>query len=134
MGQVPGDYFSSKLADFTNDPRIALIFGQNYSTINFKEVIKDRKILLINLSKGLLGEANASMLGMMLMAKLNVAFMERLKNLDDAEKPETFYLYVDEFQSIATENFSILLAESRKVWHGIDPGQSISCSKSQNQE
>jgi len=114
-----GDYFSSKLTDFVNDPRIALIFGQNFSTVKFKEVIENNKILLINLSKGLLGEANASMLGMMLMAKLNTTFMERLKDLGADEKPETFYLYVDEFQSIATENFSILLAESRKFGMGL---------------
>ena len=118
-GYVPGDYYSSKLADFTNDPRIALIFGQPFSTINFKEVIGGKKILLINLSKGQIGEANASMLGMMLMAKLDVAFMSRLKNQGGSVKPETFYLYVDEFQSIATENFSILLAESRKFGLGL---------------
>lgn len=118
-GGVIGDYYSSKLVDFVNDPRIALIFGQNFSTVKFKEVIGNNKILLINLSKGLLGEANASMLGMMLMAKLNTTFMERLKNLGADEKPETFYLYVDEFQSIATENFSILLAESRKFGMGL---------------
>ena len=118
-GIISGDYFSSKLADFTNDPRISLIFGQPYSTIKLDEIIRDNKILLINLSKGLLGEANASMLGMILMAKLNTVFMERRNDLLDHQDLKPFYLYVDEFQNLATENFSILLSEARKFGLGL---------------
>jgi hypothetical protein len=114
-----GEYFSSKFVDFINDPRIALIFGQPFSTIDLDDVIENKKILLINLSKGLLGEANSNMLGMILMAKLNAAFMGRLKSIGEGEKPDPFYLYVDEFQNIATENFSILLAEARKFGLGL---------------
>jgi hypothetical protein len=114
-----GDYFSAKFEDFVNDPRINLIFGQPYSTIDFADVVENNKILLINLSKGLLGEANASLLGMMLMAKLNSVFMQRMKNLSRNTKLNPFYLYVDEFQNIATENFSILLAEARKFGLGL---------------
>jgi len=118
-GIVPGDYFSSKLADFTNDPRVSLIFGQPFSTIDLEDIIENKKILLINLSKGLLGEANSNMLGMILIAKLNAAFMARLKKQGESYKPEPFYFYVDEFQNIATENFSILLAEARKFGLGL---------------
>jgi hypothetical protein len=118
-GIIPGDYFSSKLADFTNDPRISLIFGQPFSTIRLDEIIRENKILLINLSKGLLGEANASMLGMILMAKLNTIFMERRNELLDDKALKPFYLYVDEFQNLATENFSILLSEARKFGLGL---------------
>ena len=114
-----GDYYSSKFIDFVNDPQINLIFGQPYSTIDLDEVVRDNKILLVNLSKGLLGEANASLLGMMLMAKLNTVFMHRMKGVSKLKELKPFYLYVDEFQNIATENFSILLAEARKFGLGL---------------
>lgn len=114
-----GDYYSAKFIDFVNDPRINLIFGQPYSTIDLDEVVRNNKILLVNLSKGLLGEANASLLGMMLMAKLNTVFMNRMKGVTKLKELKPFYLYVDEFQNIATENFSILLAEARKFGLGL---------------
>lgn len=114
-----GDYYSSKFVDFVNDPRINLIFGQPYSTIDLDEVVRGNKILLVNLSKGLLGEANSSLLGMMLMAKLNAVFMHRMKGVNKLKELSPFYLYVDEFQNIATENFSILLAEARKFGLGL---------------
>jgi energy-coupling factor transporter ATP-binding protein EcfA2 len=118
-GGMYGDYFSGKLSDFTNDPRVSLIFGQPYSTIDIADIIEKKKILLINLSKGLLGEASASLLGMILMAKFSTAFMERRKYLEEGKKLTPFYLYVDEFQNIATENFSILLSEARKFGLGL---------------
>ncbi len=118
-GGMYGDFFSSKLSEFTNDPRVSLIFGQPFSTINFADIIENKKILLVNLSKGLLGEASASMLGMILMAKFNTTFMERRKYLEEGKKLSSFYLYVDEFQNIATENFSILLSEARKFGLGL---------------
>jgi len=118
-GGLYGDYFAGKLSEFTNDPRISLIFGQPYSTINFTDIIENKKILLVNLSKGLLGEASSSLFGMILMAKFNTAFMGRRKNLEEGKKLTPFYLYVDEFQNIATENFSILLSEARKFGLGL---------------
>ena len=118
-GHRNGDYFAAKFVDFVNDPRIALIFGQPFSTIDLAEIIENKKILLVNLSRGLLGEANSSMFGMILMAKFNAAFMQRLKKTGEDKELSTFYLYVDEFQSIATENFSILLAEARKFGLGL---------------
>lgn len=118
-GGMFSDYFAGKLTDFTNDSRVSLFFGQPYSTINIADIIENKKILLINLSKGLLGEANASLLGMILMAKFSTAFMERRKYLEEGKKLTPFYLYVDEFQNIATENFSILLSEARKFGLGL---------------
>jgi len=118
-GGISGDYFSSKLADFANDPRLSLIFGQPYSTIDLKDIVENKKLLFVNLSKGLLGEASSSLLGMILMAKFNTYFMERRKFLADGKQLPTFYLYVDEFQNLATENFSILLSESRKFGLGL---------------
>lgn len=114
-----GDFFSSKFVDFVNDPRINLIFGQPYSTIDLDDVVNKNKIFLVNLSKGLLGEANSSLLGMMLMAKLNSVFMRRVKGVNKLKTLKPYYIYVDEFQNIATENFSILLAEARKFGLGL---------------
>lgn len=118
-GQRNGDYYSSKFEDFVNDPRLANIFGQPRSTINLSEAIESNKIILVNLSKGLLGEANASLFGMFVMAKLSATFMARVDKIRKGQKLQPHYLYVDEFQSIATENFSILLAEARKFGLGL---------------
>ena len=107
-----GEYLSSKFVDFVFDPRLRLIFGQPKSTINLGNIINDRKILLVNLAKGLIGEANAQFLGLILMAKFQAEVMSRAQ-LDPADR-KPFYLYVDEFQSLATENFSVLLSEARK--------------------
>lgn len=114
-----GDYYSSKFMDFVNDSRIRNIFGQPRSTIDFRKAINENKIIFINLSKGLLGEANASFLGMILMAKITAAFMGRAKDISEGKELKPYYLYVDEFQNIATENFSILLSEARKFGLGL---------------
>lgn len=107
-----GDYISSKLEDFVFDPILRVIFGQKRSTINFREIMDSGKILLVNLAKGELSETNSKFLGMILMAKIQAAAMQRA----DMSKKERkmFYLYVDEFQSIATQNFILLLSEARK--------------------
>ena len=71
------DHYSSKFTDFVFDPRLRCIFGQARSKINFQEIINDGKILLVNLAKGLLGEANANFLGLILMAKFQAEAMKR---------------------------------------------------------
>jgi hypothetical protein len=118
-GQRIGDYYSSKFEDFINDPRLANILGQPRSTININKIIEENKIMLVNLSKGLLGEANSSLFGMLVMAKINAALMSRVDLIRQGQKLTPHYLYVDEFQNIATENFSILLAEARKFGLGM---------------
>jgi len=118
-GSRHGDYFSGKFTDFVSDSRIQNIFGQPRSTIDFTRAIEENKIVFVNLSKGLLGEANASFLGMILMAKITSAFMGRAKDIAKGKQLKPYYLYVDEFQSIATENFSILLSEARKFGLGL---------------
>jgi hypothetical protein len=112
-----GEYVNSKFDDFVLDPRMRLIFGQRHSTIQIGEVMNQSKILLINLSKGALGEANASFLGMMLMAIFQKEVMRRGTMPESDRVP--FYLYVDEFQSIATETFAGLLSEARKFRMGL---------------
>lgn len=114
-----GDYFAAKFMDFVNDSRINNIFGQPRSTIDIEKAVRENKIILINLSKGLLGEANSTLLGMMLLAKITTVLMARAKDISQGKKITPFYLYVDEFQSIASENFSILLAEARKFGLGL---------------
>lgn len=112
-----GEYLSSKFMDFVFDPRLRLIFGQPQSTFNLQEIMNDGKILFINLAKGLLGEANSRFLGLILMAKIQAEAMKRGKLPPNKRRP--FFLYVDEFQSLATENFSILLSEARKFKLGL---------------
>jgi len=114
-----GDYFASKFIDFTNDTRINNIFGQPRSTVDIEKAVRENKIILINLSKGLLGEANSTLLGMILLAKITATLMARAKDISLDKKVTPFYLYVDEFQNIASENFSILLAEARKFGLGL---------------
>jgi hypothetical protein len=111
-GLSMGEYFSSKFMDFVADPKLRLIFGQKRSTIDIDAAMNDGKILLVNLAKGQITEANARFLGMVLMAKIQAAAMRRVGVAAESRRP--FYLYVDEFQSLATENFSLLLSEARK--------------------
>jgi hypothetical protein len=107
-----GEYVGSKFDDFVLDPRLRLIFAQKESTINLKNIMDEGKILLINLAKGLLGEATAQFLGLILMAKFQSEILSRSNQPLDQRRP--FTLYVDEFQSLATENFTLLLSEARK--------------------
>ncbi len=107
-----GEWISTKFDDFVFDPRMRNIFGQKRSTINLRQIMDDGKILLVNLAKGQLTELNAHFLGMVLLAKLQAAAMSRADIPVDSRRP--FYVYVDEFQSITTENFISLLSEGRK--------------------
>jgi len=112
-----GAYLSSKFTDFIFDPRLRGMFGQPRSSIDFQKVMNEGKILLINLAKGLLGESNSRFLGLVLMAKIQAESMKRAKLPQSERKP--FFLYVDEFQSLATENFTVLLSEARKFGLGL---------------
>lgn len=107
-----GGYIGSKYEPFIGDPMLRNIFGQPRSTINLKKIMDEGKILLVNLSKGRMGEINARFFGMVLIAKLQAAAMSRASMPES--KRRDFYLYVDEFQNLATQNFSVLLAEARK--------------------
>lgn len=112
-----GEYLSTKFEDFVFDPRLRLIFGQKRSSVDIHALMNDGKILLVNLAKGKLTEANARFLGMVLMAMIQSAAMARVHLRVEKRRP--FYLYVDEFQSIATENFILMLSEARKFGLGL---------------
>ena len=105
-------YLISKFGRFVENTTMRNIVGQSYSKIDFGDIIDNQKIILYNLSKGKLGEINSSLLGLVLMYKLEMAFMRR------AELPETrrkdFYLYIDEFHTLTTDSLLHLLCEGRK--------------------
>lgn len=103
----------NKVGAFVANPIIRNIIGQPKSTFNIRQIMDEGKILIVNLSKGLIGEDNAGILGAFLVTKIQLAAMSRsdIPNLED-RKP--FYLYVDEFQNFATDSFATILSEARK--------------------
>jgi CxxC-x17-CxxC domain-containing protein len=102
----------NKVGQFASNPLIRNIIGQVKSKLNLREIIDTKKILIVNLSKGLIGEENSALLGAMLVTKLQLAAMSRV----DIPEPERsdFYLYVDEFQNYSTDSFANILSEARK--------------------
>lgn len=100
----------NKLGQFLSDPLLRNIFGQKENKINISELMNQGKIILINLSKDRLGEENSSFLGSMFLTKIKQAGMARAAI---REKKKDFYLYVDEFQNVATQTFENILAEAR---------------------
>ena len=105
----------NKVGQFIANPLVRNIVGQTKSSFDIRDIMDNRKILIINLSKGRVGEANANLLGSMLITKIYLAAMSRadLKGAE-LEKAPQFYLYVDEFQSFANESFADILSEARK--------------------
>ena len=103
----------NKVGAFTANPIIRNIIGQPKSSFNIRQIMDEGKILVVNLSKGLIGEDNAAILGAFLVTKVQLAAMSRsdIENVDD-RRP--FYLYVDEFQNFATDSFAVILSEARK--------------------
>jgi hypothetical protein len=101
----------NKVSTFTSDPRIRLMLGAKKSTINFREIMDDEKVILINLSKGVMRN-NSYLLGALFTAKIQMAAMSRQNLPKEERKP--FYFYVDEFQNYATESFAEILSEARK--------------------
>ncbi|MCL5970069.1 MAG: type IV secretion system DNA-binding domain-containing protein [Patescibacteria group bacterium] len=106
------DYIVSKFGRFVTNKMIRNIIGQSQSAFNFRDVMDNRKILLVNLSKGRIGEENSSFLGLILVPKILVAAMSRQDMPKDQRKD--FFLYVDEFQNFATPDFAQILSEARK--------------------
>lgn len=105
-------WLTSKFDRFTTNLLIRHIIGQSKSSFDFRDVMDNRKILLINLSKGLIGEQNAQFLGLLIIPKILRAALSR-EDIPEAERKD-FYLYVDEFQNFATEDFAQILSEARK--------------------
>lgn len=106
------DYIVSKFGRFVTNKMIRNIIGQSYSSFNFRQVMDEGKILLVNLSKGKIGEENSNFLGLILVPKILIAAMSRQDV--PQEKRRDFFLYVDEFQNFATPDFAQILSEARK--------------------
>lgn len=103
----------NKVGAFVANPTIRNIIGQPKSTFNIRQIMDDGKILIVNLSKGLIGEDNAAILGAFLVTKIQLAAMSR-SDIPNVEDRRPFYLYVDEFQNFATDSFAVILSEARK--------------------
>jgi len=103
----------NKVGQFTSNPLIRNVIGQPRSSFDLRRLMDESKILIVNLSKGRVGETNANLLGSMLITKLYLAAMSRADAADGEGFPD-FHLYVDEFQSFANESFADILSEARK--------------------
>ncbi|MFZ5376347.1 MAG: type IV secretory system conjugative DNA transfer family protein [Patescibacteria group bacterium] len=106
------DYIVSKFGRFVTNKTMRNIIGQTQSAFNFRKAMDEKKIILVNLSKGILGEEDAKFLGLILVPKVLTAAMSRQDVPMDQR--EDFFLYVDEFQNYATEDFATILSEARK--------------------
>ena len=106
-------YITSKFNTFISNDYMRPIVGQPKSAFNFREAMDSGKILLVNLSKGRIGDLNASLLGLIFTGKILMAALSRAEIADSAERRD-FYLYIDEFQNFATDSISTILSEARK--------------------
>ncbi len=102
----------NKVGQFTSAALVRNIIGQVNSTIDMRDIMDNRKILIVNLSKGRIGEDNSTLLGALIITKLQLAAMERV-NIPEEERKD-FFLYIDEFQNFATRSFINILSEARK--------------------
>lgn len=105
-------YLISKVGRFTENAMVRNIIGQSHSGFNFREVMDQKKILIVNLAKGLTGEINSNLLGMIIVSKLQMAALERANMPEDQR--HDFYLYIDEFQNFITDSIATILSEARK--------------------
>lgn len=110
-------YIVSKIDPLTANDYIRPIIGQQYSTFNFRQIMDERKILLVNLSKGRLGEINANLIGMIIVGKILMAALSRVDDPTKGFAP--FFLHIDEFQNVSTDSISAILSEARKYKLGL---------------
>ncbi|MBI4101273.1 type IV secretory system conjugative DNA transfer family protein, partial [Candidatus Microgenomates bacterium] len=103
----------NKVGAFTANPLIRNLVGQPRSAMDLRQIMDEGKILVVNLSRGRVGEDNASTLGALMVTKIQLAAMSRA-NIEGLEQRRPFYLYVDEFQNFATSSFAVILSEARK--------------------
>ena len=105
-------WFVSKFGAFLSNSMMRNIIGQTKSAFDLRDIMDNKKILLVNLSKGRTGELNSKLLGMIFVMKFQAAAMSRA-NIEEAERPD-FCLYVDEFQNFSTDSFATIMSEARK--------------------
>ena len=105
-------YITSKFDNFISNDIMRPVVLQEKSAFNFREIMDNKKILLINLSKGRLGEMNANLIGLLLVGKIQMAALSRVDMY--GQKMNDFYLYIDEFQNVTTDSIASILSEARK--------------------
>lgn len=105
-------YIVSKFDNFLANDIMRPVIAQEKSSFNFREVMDSKKILLVNLSKGRLGDINANLIGLVLVGKILMAALSRVDSLGKDLPP--FYFYIDEFQNITTDSIATILSEARK--------------------
>ena len=105
-------YITSKVTSFVFNEFLRPIINQQKSSFNIREVMDNQKILIVNLSKGKIGEINANLLGMVIVGKLLMSALSRV-DIDEKARKD-FYLYIDEFQNFTTDSISSILSEARK--------------------
>ncbi|MCB9808625.1 type IV secretion system DNA-binding domain-containing protein [Candidatus Peribacteria bacterium] len=110
-------YFSSKFGPFITNTTMRNIIGQPKSAFDIRKIMDEGKVLLVNLSKGKIGDINAQLLGLIFVNKINMAAMSRASM--KREDRRRFYLYVDEFQNFVTDAFATILSEARKYELGL---------------
>jgi hypothetical protein len=110
-------YITSKFDVFISNEIMRPVVSQQKSSFNFREIMDSKKILLVNLSKGRLGEINANLIGLVLVGKILMAALSRVDSI--GEKLPPFYLYIDEFQNVSTDSISQILSEARKYGLGL---------------
>jgi len=110
-------YITSKLNQFISNDTMRPIIGQQVSALNFREAMDTKKIIIVNLSKGKVGETNSYLLGLVIVGKILAAALSRADLSEKDRAP--FYLYIDEFQNYTTPSISTILSEARKYGLGL---------------
>lgn len=110
-------YITSKFDVFTANDFMRPLIGQQKSSFNFREIMDQKKILLVNLSKGRLGDINANLIGMIVVGKILMAALSRVDDVSKGYAP--FFLHMDEFQNISTDSIATILSEARKYKLGL---------------
>ena len=105
-------YISSKFDNFISNDIMRPVVLQQKSVFNFRKIMDEKKILLVNLSKGRLGDINANLIGLLLVGKIQMAALSRVDMF--GQKMNDFYLYIDEFQNVTTDSIASILSEARK--------------------
>ena len=106
-------YITSKITSFVFNEFLRPIINQQKSSFNFREVMDNQKILVVNLSKGRIGDLNANLLGMIIVGKLLMSALSRVDIINEDDRKD-MYLYIDEFQNFTTDSISTILSEARK--------------------
>jgi len=126
-------YVTNKFDVFLANDIMRPIIAQQHSSIHMRRIMDEKKILLVNLSKGRLGDINSNLLGLILVGKILMAALSRVDSIEGGrEQPPDFYLYLDEFQNITTDSVATILSEARKYRLGLHVAHQFIAQLSEN--